>query len=222
MKTTLLIADDHPLIRAGLKLLISSVKQYQVTGEASDGIAAIAMLDENTPDIAILDIDMPQKTGIEVAMHVAACHPETKVIFLTSHASFTSFSEAIKTNYAGFIFKESALDEMLQCLEKVRGGEKYVSPVFLKFIESNKGEVQRIEEIKLQMATLSSTEKRILLLISEGKTTPAIAKMLFNSEKTIENHRYNICSKLRIKGPNNLFAFALENKQIIHNLLVKE
>lgn len=215
----ILIADDHPLIRAGLRTLLKTSNKFKVVAEGKNGNEALELIDQHNPDIVVLDIDMPEKSGIEVAGFVRVHYPETRVVFLTSHSSFNTFSEAIKLHYSGFIFKESALEELMECLEKVSRNENYCSPLFKDFLAQNQSEVDRLDDLGRKLRKLTPTEQKIIKLIGEGKTTSQVASILFNSEKTIENHRYNICIKLEVKGNNNLLAFALENRKTIQNIL---
>lgn len=218
-KTKILIADDHPLFRMGLQSLLNSIPELDLLAEVENGEEAIAFLESNTCDLAILDIDMPIKTGIDVAEYIRAHHENTLIIFLTSHTDLQLFNKAVALNVRGFLFKESALEELKECIDAVKAGETYISPVCNEFLEENHEQLNNIREVEEQIALLTPTELKILGLIANQHTTREIAEMLFNSYKTIENHRFNICQKLNIKGSNNLLTFALNSKSYLLKVL---
>lgn len=210
----LLIVDDHPIIRAGIKMLLSTNLTYTLT-EAGGGEEAIDLLKQRRFDAILLDIDMPGKNGVDVAHFVEKNYPETKIVFLTSHADFYTFAAATEVDYSGFLFKENALELLNDCLSTIAQDEKYLSKDCDDFIKANRDRLDSVRRNKRGILQLTETELKILLFISEGKTTPQIADMLFNSAKTIENHRTNIAQKLNLKGSNNLLTFALENKWLL-------
>ncbi len=214
----ILIVDDHPLLRTGVKVLLSTYEGYEIA-EANGGSEAIDLLYKMPVDLAILDIDMPNITGIDVARHIEANFAETKIVFLTSHADFYTFAEATEIAYSGFLFKENALEQLPECISSVFKGEAYVSSNCLTLINSNKERLKLLHQIRKGIASLTQTERKVLFLISEGKSTPQIANELFNSPKTIENHRTNICHKLELRGANNLLAFALEYKDLLEKII---
>ena len=214
VKYNLLIVDDHPLLRAGVKALLSSNSSFVIT-EAGSGEEAIALMSQLTFNIILLDIDMPGKNGVDVATYVEGNFPEIKIVFLTSHADFYTFAAAMEVDYAGFLFKENALELLNDCLATIVRGEKYISKSCSDFVTANKERLVNVRKLKNAIKSLTDTELRVLLLISEGKTTPQIAEQLFNSAKTIENHRTNVCQKLELRGSNNLLAFSLKNKWLL-------
>lgn len=214
----ILLVDDHPLIIAGIKSVINSLPHFNVIGEAKNGMEGLEVFNEYKPDIIVLDIDMPIMNGIELASTISKIEDPPKIVFLTSHADMNTFSQATKIDYAGFVFKENALEEIGKCLEEIINDNKYVSPSFKRYIEENESEIAKLSEIKKNLTALTKSEVKVLKLIAEGKTTPEIAETLFNSFKTIENHRYNICQKLNITGSNNLLSFALDYKELVFDL----
>lgn len=214
VKYNLLIVDDHPLLRAGVKALLASNSSFVIT-EAGSGEEAMALFSQLKVNIVLLDIDMPGKNGVDAAKFVEGNYPETKIVFLTSHADFHMFAAATEVDYSGFLFKENALELLDDCLASVMQGEKYISKSCSDFIAANKENLANVRKLKNAIKLLTDTELRVVLLISEGKTTPQIAEILFNSAKTIENHRTNICQKLELKGSNNLLTFALENRWLL-------
>jgi len=215
----ILIADDHPLFRMGVKTLIDNLEGYHVIGEANNGTEAIQILSEQKVDIAILDIDMPEKNGIEVEKSIQGQDLQIKIIFLTSHSDLTLFKQAYESNFSGFLFKESALDELEQCFNEISSGATFISPVTKRYITENKEDLERIKQLNAWLDKLTKSEKKVLLRIIQRKTTKEIAEELFNSYKTIENHRLNICHKLNIKGTNNLLSFAINNQDDIKQII---
>lgn len=213
------IADDHALIREGVKALLSGNQKYNIAGEVEDGQECIDFLKKEPIDILLLDIDMPVKNGVEVGQWIKSMQFNIKTIFITSHADFFSFYQAWKLNPAGFLFKENALEELLTCLQQVENNKQYYSAETRRYLEDNKDKVNEYETIYERIDLLSVKEKQVLLCIAESKTTGEIAEKLFNSYKTIENHRYNISRKLQITGSNNLMRFAMQNYEIIKSLV---
>lgn len=216
-KINMIIADDHPLFRMGVKTLLQSIKNINLIAEAENGEDAISELIKNNVDIIILDIDMPKKSGIDVAHYIKTNNLNTKIIFLTSHSNLQQFNKAMELNVKGFLFKESALEELNECIECVNKNEKYISPICQSYLNENNEQLSKLKKFQESIKSLTPTEIKILKLVANHQTTKNIADQLHNSYKTIENHRFNICQKLDIKGTNNLLSFALDNKEFIES-----
>jgi NarL family two-component system response regulator LiaR len=189
--------------------------------EASNGLEALNVLENNNISIAILDIDMPVLNGIELAKQIENKYHSTKTIFLTAHTNFFTFADAQDVAYSGFVLKENAMDELLLCVNSVMNDEQYYSTACKIFLAENAMRIAKYNDIKKKLGSLTEGEGRVLLLVAQGKTTPQIAEQLFNSIKTIENHRTNICEKLELKGANNLLLFAIENRDLIELVIKK-
>jgi len=215
-----LVVDDHPLFRSGVKLALSEVPKAFFF-EASNGLDALSTLENHSIQVAVLDIDMPVINGIELAKRIESSYPSIKIIFLTAHTNFFTFSEAQDVTYNGFVLKENAMDELLLCVKAVINNEQYLSSACKDFLAENSIRIAKYNSIKKKLNSLTEGEERVLLLIAQGKTTPQIAEQLFNSVKTIENHRTNICEKLELKGANNLLMFAIENRDLIELVIKK-
>ncbi|MFN8003970.1 MAG: response regulator transcription factor [Acidobacteriota bacterium] len=213
--TTVLLADDHPVFRRGLRMVIASDPQFNVLDEAADGLLALARIRELRPDVALLDINMPQQSGIEVARTLQREQLNTRVVFLTMHRDEATFNAALDLGASGYLLKESAVEEIVSCLKAVAAGEKFVSPQLSTFLLNRGSRVRSLQEQKPSLADLTPAELRVLKLIAEQKTTREIAELLFISPRTVERHRENICTKLELRGSNALLKFALENKQVI-------
>jgi len=206
-----LIADDHALIRNGLKQVITKQTSFNVH-EAVDGKQALNHLYNNITDVAILDIDMPFLTGIEIAEIVQSEEISTDIIFLTMHKDEQLFNKAMNLGVKGFVLKDNTVTEIVSCLNTVINGNHYLSPILSNYLlrrsnvcVSKKKETNKIEE-------LTFTERKVLHELGTMKTNSEIAENLGVSIKTIQNHRNNICRKLRISGTHALLKFAVENK----------
>mgnify|MGYP000349603687 FL=1 len=213
--TTVLLADDHPVFRRGLRMIIASDPQFTVLDEAADGLHALARIRELRPDVALLDINMPQQSGIEVARILQHEQLNTRVVFLTMHRDEATFNAALDLGASGYLLKESAVEEIVSCLKAVAAGENFVSPQLSTFLINRGSRARALQTHKPAINDLTPAELRVLKLISEHKTTREIAELLFISPRTVERHRENICAKLELRGSNALLKFALENKQMI-------
>lgn len=212
-KIKIIIADDHPLFRLGL---VSAVKQSSniiLCGEAENGEQAMNLIRTHMPDVAILDIEMPLKNGLQVCETVCAENLNTKILILTFFKETDLYENAIAIGAWGYLLKDNAIDELVTAIETIVKGDKYTSSTLKDNLVKGKSHLMNDPVIGEMINKLSLTEKNILLLIAEEKTTKEIASELFVSEKTIENHRYNIVRKLNLEsGKNNLLKFALSNK----------
>lgn len=214
---SVVIADDHPIFRQGLSATIEKDKSISVVGEAENGDVAIDMVDSLKPDLVILDIDMPLKDGIETARALKAKNLPTKVVFLTMHKD-TSILRSLRTlGIKGYVLKDSALSEILRCISTVMAGDIYLSPALNEVILDNV-EAKKASDIPSLISLLSQAERNVLKRVTESKTSREIAAELFVTIRTVETHRYNICTKLDLNGPNALFKFALQHKDEIISL----
>ncbi|MBI3195159.1 MAG: response regulator transcription factor [Ignavibacteriae bacterium] len=212
---TILLADDHPLFRKGLRDLISSNKNYKVIVEVSDGDSASEEILNMKPDIAILDVDMPKKNGLEVARLVQSQGLETNIIILTMYKDEFFFNEAMDAGVHGYVLKESAIDDILESIQAVSEGKYYISPLVSNFLVSRSTEQATLRTQTPLLDSLTRSERKILNFIAQGKSTSEIAEVLFISPKTVENHRTNISQKLNLHGTHSLVKFAIANKSIL-------
>lgn len=208
-KIKLVIADDHHIFRKGILSIVSEDTGIEVTGEASNGDDALRLITEINPDIAILDIDMPGLSGLDVARKVKAQKLATKIVILTIHKDKEYFDEALELDIKAYVLKESIANDLLDCIKKVGAGDYYISPSISGYLVKRDSSEVSNSGLKL----LTASELQILRLIAENKTSGQIAEELFRSIRTIENHRNNICSKLGLKGPHALLLFAIENRK---------
>lgn len=205
----ILIADDHPFTLMGTKAFVESLG-YKVQDTCSNGIAALNQIKIHRPDIAILDINMPGVTGLEILAKIVKDKVKTKVILLTMHKERSIFKKATELGVAGYILKELAQIELGSCLIEIQAGRQFVSPELKKeLVQDGDGNNHSADD---QLFTLA--ENKILELIAQQKTSKQIADLLFVSEKTVEGHRRNIIQKLNLpKEKNALLIWAMKNLQ---------
>jgi DNA-binding NarL/FixJ family response regulator len=211
-KQRILIADDHPLSRAGLRHVVESKSEFQVVSEADDGESALATIKQEQPDIAVLDINMPKMDGLAVAQALQTEKLDTAVVFLTMYREPKIFDRAIELGAKGYVLKDCAAHEIVACLHAVAAGQHYVSPELTTHLLMRNRSPKPNGELAKGIDKLSPAERRVLRLLADYKTSKQIAEDLFISRRTVENHRSNICQKLDIQGSHALMKFALEHK----------
>ena len=209
----ILIADDHPIFLFGLKSIIESVENIQVDYVVSDGVHALEMIKVNKPDVAILDIDMPGLNGIEVTRKVKELALESKVIILTMHKDEAIFNLALDSGASGYVLKDNAAADIVNSIQTVVAGDYFISPHIIGFYNNRKE--GRYNNIINSINGLTNSEKKVLKLIAENKSSNDIAEQLFVSSKTVQNHRFNICKKMELEAVNSLLSFSLQYKYII-------
>ena len=210
-----LIADDHPIVRKGLRLSIEEDPGLTVIGEASDGETALAMIQKLKPDVAVLDIDMPKMDGLAVGRELAKQKLKTEIIFLTFHSDEDLFRAAIEIGGKGYILKDSASQEIVDGVRAVAAGRPYLSSAITAQMLQKKEAPQKKASEELT-SRLTPTERRVMHLIAQGKSSKDIGAELSIHYRTVENHRTNICRKFEIEGEgaNALLRFALQNKEV--------
>ncbi|MBX7150245.1 response regulator transcription factor [bacterium] len=214
-KITILLADDHPIVRSGLRSLLSSQPEFEIIGEAENGEEAIEAIKRLKPAIALLDISMPKLSGTEAAKIISQKYSHTKVIILTMIEEEAYIGKVIEAGAYAYLLKDSGNDEIIKAIHRVVQGEKYFSQSAYDLIGrqfSKKNIKSKDVENDNVINTLTAREKEILGLIAEGLNSQQIAKKLFLSPRTIETHRSNLMHKLRIHTATGLVRFAIENK----------
>jgi len=209
---TIIIADDHPIVRQGLRQTIEKERSFSIVAEAANGREALEAITEFQPNIAILDVDMPEMDGFAVARVVRENNLPTAVIFLTIHNDEVMFNEAIDLGAKGYVLKQSALEDVVECIKIVAKNQFCVSPSLTTFLINRQRRVLNLTAEKPIIKNLTRSEKRILQMIADDKSTKEIADELFISPTTVEKHRANICRKLDLKGGYALLKFALTHK----------
>ncbi len=211
-KISLILADDHPVVRQGLRQTIEKDKRLVVVAEANNGEEAIEIIRDKKPQIAVLDIDMPVMNGFDVARWIREKDFPTEMIFLTMHSDEDIFNEAIDLGAKGFVLKDSALTDIVECIKAVAQSKHFTSHALTSYLINRSRRAMQTAEKQPSINDLTATERKILRMIAENIETKEIAKKLFISPRTVEKHRANISKKLDIKGSNSLLKFALLNK----------
>ena len=201
-----LIADDHALVRAGIRALVEKIEGVTVVAEAGTGSEALKFIEELRPDLVLLDITMPEGSGFDVLQHVSKSNAEIRVIVLTVHEAGEYAIRALREGAAGFLPKSAASTELEQAIHTVLKGETYISPETSRktLLEYGKGVTKRD-----QLETLSPRQREVLRLISEGRTTKQIAQTLEISVKTVETHRAQLMERLDIHDVAGLTRYAI-------------
>ncbi len=209
-KIRIIIADDHHIFRKGIISIAAEDSSIEIIGESASGGEALELIETLMPDIAILDIDMPVLSGLDVARKLKGRSNITKIVILTIHKDKEYFDEALELDIKAYVLKESIANDLIDCIKEVARGNYYISPSISGYlVESNKD--HRHEESLFDK--LTPAELQILKLLAQNKTSAQIAKELFRSIRTIENHRNNICKKLGLEGQNALLLYAYDNKK---------
>jgi DNA-binding NarL/FixJ family response regulator len=214
-KKKIVIAEDHTILRQGLKALLKSNDNLEVVGEAEDGLEAVRCVDKKNPDLLLLDLNMPRMDGISVINEIKKRHPETKIIVLTMHMQEEYILEAFRSGAQGYCLKASSHEELLMAINAVLSGKFYVSPEISGKVLEGFLEGQRNIRKKSSWDMLTQREKEVLKLVGEGYQNKEIADYLFISVKTVEKHRANIMEKLDLHSASALTAYAIEKGLII-------
>ena len=206
------LADDHTLFRAGIRSLLNELESIQVVGEASNGHAALQLIEAHHPDIALLDIGMPELSGLEVAARLAAAATPVRVIILSMHANEEYVLRALQAGAAGYMLKDADASELSLAIKAAMRGEIYLSPAISRQIVA--GYVQRTGAGDDPLGRLSARQRETLRLIAEGRSTQEIAVQLQISVKTVEKHRAQLMERLEIYDVAGLVRYAIRVRLI--------
>jgi two-component system, NarL family, response regulator DegU len=208
-ETTVVIADDHPIFRKGLRQIIEAEHDLHVVAEAGDGEEALAVLLETRPHVAVLDVDMPRRDGLSVLKALRAHGRDTTpVIFLTMHKQELFFHAALDAGVQGYVLKDGASTEIVTAIRMVADGRPYVTPQLTGLLITRRTSGAATSPVD----RLTASERRVLRLVAEYHTSQQIADQLFISVRTVERHRVNAASKLGLSGAHAVLQFALEHK----------
>ncbi|HEY1660834.1 MAG TPA: response regulator transcription factor [Verrucomicrobiae bacterium] len=214
-KVTVLIVDDHPLLRHGLCDVIGSSPDFKVVGEACDGEDALRQISSLKPEVVILDIDMPRLNGLETIRAIRQMAFPAKVIVLTMYKEEDMFNAATDLGVKAYVLKENAANDVLAALGKVGQGESFVSASMQGAGQRRGDRVRNLLLNKPQIESLTPAERRILKLVGEDYTSKEIANRLNLSVRTVDNHRQHICDKLKLHGSHSLLKFAFDNSNYL-------
>ena len=215
MKTvTIFIADDHSILRDGLKLILSAEPNFEVVGESGDGRETVDLVEKLKPEILILDISLPSMSGIEVTRHLRKYAPDTGIIILSRHDNEEYVTQLLKFGIRGYILKEDAGDDMIRAIEEVIKGNMFLSPRIATSLVTDYMSVKKekdADEKRTPFGILTSREREILKLIAEGNKSAEIGKTLRISAQTVKTHRANIMKKLDIHKTADLVHYAIKH-----------
>jgi two-component system, NarL family, response regulator NreC len=208
-KTQVLLADDHRLMRSGLRLVIERHPEFSVVGEADDGRQAVAMAESLKPDVIVMDIGMPSLNGIEAARQITEAHPAIAIVMLSMHSDEGYVLRALKAGARAYLLKDSAEEDLTRAIEAVRDGKSFFSPAVSKVLLQDYMRKLQRAGAEDSYDLLSGREREVLQLVAEGKSSKEIAGMLNLSTYTVETHRSNIMQKLNLKGIPELILYAV-------------
>jgi len=214
-KLNILIADDHPIVREGLVHTIEKKPEFKIAAQCRDGNEALKKIIEIKPDIAVLDISMPGLSGLEIIKQLDMKNLHTKFIILTMYQDEEYFNAAMSLNVKGYLLKDNALAEIVNCLKAAAEGRHYICPAISEHLINWNSKKQELRKDNPSLEKLTPAEKQILKRIADNKTSKEIAEELYISVRTVQNHRNSICQKLEIQGHNKLLQFALENRELL-------
>lgn len=210
---TVLLADDHPLFRRGLRDAIEESGRYHVVAEAGDGESAIRQIERSVPAIALVDLAMPVKDGLAVLAWAAAHAPQTRIVIMTLYKERDYVDRAVSLGAAGYLVKDDAQDEVLRCLDAVGEDEFYLSPSVGAPNPLPPAPDEAV--VRAALAQLTPAQRGVLRLLSDYRTSKEIARLLTISPKTVENHRTNIATTLGLRGPNALLQYAVRHRGLL-------
>jgi two-component system, NarL family, response regulator NreC len=205
----ILLADDHTVIRKGLCLLLESHPGFQIVAEAADGRQAVALAEQHTPEVAVLDVAMPMLNGIEAARQISAKLPQTAIVFLSMHSDEGYVLKALKAGARGYLLKDSAEYDLINAIKAVSEGKAFFSPAISKLLVEDYMRQMREREVEDSYDLLTTREREILQLFAECKAPKEVASILNLSLYTVETHRSNIFQKLNLHSGAELILYAV-------------
>ncbi len=205
----ILLADDHNVIRKGLRLLLESQPGFTVVAEAADGRETVALAESHSPNVIVLDVAMPNLNGIEAARQISAKIPQVAIVILSMHSDESYVLRALKAGARAYLLKDSAEDDLINAVKAVNAGKAFFSPAISKMLVEDFMRQLREREVEDSYELLTSREREILQLLAEGKSNKEIATVLNLSPHTVETHRGNILQKLNLHSVPELILYAV-------------
>jgi two-component system response regulator NreC len=208
-KTRVLLADDHKLMRAGLRMIVDRQPEFTVVGEADDGRQAVSLSETLKPDVVVMDIGMPRLNGIEAAAQIAETHPEIGIVMLSMHSDEGYVLRALKAGARAYLLKDSAELDLIRAIAAVIDGKSFFSPAVSKVLLEDYMRKLSRSGAEDSFDLLSPREREILQLVAEGNSSKEVATLLNLSVHTVETHRANIMQKLSLRGIPELILYAV-------------
>jgi len=209
MTTTIVLADDHQIVRQGLRALLKSVPGLQLLGEASDGLETVRLAERQQPDVLVVDLMMPGLNGMDVARQVLKRSPHTRVVVLSMHSNEAYVVEALRAGASAYVLKEAGADDLVNAIRAAVQGRRYFSPPISE--QAIKEYLSRAKETPPDPhETLTIREREVLQLTAEGLSGNAISERLFISPRTVETHRMNLMRKLSMRNQKEVIRYAVE------------
>jgi two-component system response regulator NreC len=207
--TRLLLVDDHAVVRSGLKMLLSGHSEMEIVGEADSAAGALQEAERTHPDVILMDIGLPDKTGIEATREIKKKFPDVKIVALTIHEDEEYFFQMLDAGASGYVPKRAAPEELLTAIRVAAAGEVYLYPSMAKLLVRDYLNAEQPAEEKLNLGGLTDREREVLTHLAEGASNDAIAAALVISPKTVERHRENIMRKLNLHSRSELVRYAI-------------
>ena len=209
MALTLVLVDDHQLVREGLRALLQAVPDVRVVGEAADGLEALRLVEQVKPDVLVLDLMLPGLNGLEVARQVGMCSPATRVVILSMHSDSAYVVAGLRAGAAAYVLKESSAEHLVRAIREAAAGRRYLSP---PLSEAALAEYLRRSEDAAPdpLHALTTREREVLLLTAEGLDRTEISERLFISPRTVESHRANVMRKLNVRNLQQLIRYVVQ------------
>ncbi|CAN5657547.1 response regulator transcription factor [soil metagenome] len=208
----IVMADDHPIVRQGLRQMIETDKNLSIVAEAGDGQTALELIEKHQPDVTVLDIDMPKMDGFAVVRELQKRRINVEIVFLTMHSEEEIFQAAMDLGVKGYVLKDSAVTDIVSSIKSVAAQRPFLSPALSALLLNRRRRNDDFEKEQPGLHLLTPTEKRVLKFIAEDKTSKQIGEELFISYRTVETHRANISRKLDLRGSLALVKFAVAHK----------
>lgn len=210
MPYSILVADDHDIIREGIKKILQGCQEYQVVAEAVDGQDTLKKVEEHKPDVLLLDVSMPKVGGLDIIGQVHHLSPRTKILIITVHKADAYIMKALKAGVKGYLQKENAAEDLLPALRKITAGGTYLASTISSYLVDKT--LEKPGEKAPKETLLSPREEEVLRLVSEGKSAKEIAELLFISRRTVENYKNAILKKLNLHKTSDLIKYAIKHK----------
>ncbi len=209
MTIRLLLVDDHAVVRSGLKMLLGGHSEMEIVGEAGSAAEALAETERIQPDVILMDIGLPDKTGIEATREIKATFPDVNIVALTIHEDEEYFFQMLDAGASGYVPKRAAPEELITAIKAAAIGEVYLYPSLAKLLVRDFFNTERMAEEKINLDGLTDREREVLTHLAEGESNDEIAAVLVISPKTVERHRENIMRKLNLHSRSELVRYAI-------------